>query len=322
MANYEIGVLAINATALARTLVIFDMVIRYVFMRYAKLPRIEDALTIMSYIYSSSLVPAFWLPKRHSNISRFKTLIGELKGDGDVLEMFFIPRGIRDQTIRKSKLWIQPLRDGYTPRKLRPAVPDNSLLSEQHQQNLSAAVDFGPYIGELRVLFAGDIFIDRRGPALRALLDAFRSDVKGAKQTLEGYMDSRWKTSLTTLNMDYEPHDFEQLEPGAHLAEIALLSFWNPTQLVQSLYNPMRGKQQDGNVPKRRGEFFELLATDTMTIIKLVEIEAIAGEMADTLEQIRYNTLEHHSQQRLKVRAIDATQSTRQYEKIHIRNFP
>ncbi|KZL82187.1 tetratricopeptide-like protein [Colletotrichum incanum] len=297
-------ILDINAAALARTLFMFDMVIRYIFMRYAKMPRIEDALTVMSYIYSSPFVPAFVAEKTEEHI---KTLIDELEGEGDVLEMFFIPRGTRDQIIRKLKHWIQPFGDDYTTKKLRPVVIGNLLRSEQQRQSLFGEsarpeVKDSKEIRELGVLFAGDIFIDRREPALRPLLDAFRSDVEGAKQTLEVYIDSHWKTNPTMLDMDYEPRRYEEFEAGVPLAELNRLLSGIPR-------NSLSG-------------FFEILATATMTLIKRVEIEAIAGEMADTLEQIRYNSLEHRSQKHHKVGAIDATQFPWQYDRIHMSNIP
>ncbi|KAK1566219.1 tetratricopeptide [Colletotrichum navitas] len=257
-------ILDINATASARTLVIFDMAIRYVFMRCAKMPRIEDELTVMSYIYSSAAVPAFVAEKLEEHI---ESVIAELEGDGDALEITKEFRG-------------------------------------------------------LGVLSSGDIFIGRREPALRPLLDAFRSRAQGAKHILEGYIDSHWKTNRTLLDMDYETRRYDELETGVPPRKSISSIELDPAQLVQSVYNPARLEPEDGHVLESLEGFFETLATATMTLLRRVQIEAIAGEMADILERIRYDGLGYCSQKPLKVGAIDATHFPRQYNRIHMRNIP
>ncbi|GKT49671.1 uncharacterized protein ColSpa_09852 [Colletotrichum spaethianum] len=257
-----------------------------------------------------------------------KTLIDELEGDEDVMAMFLIPRGTRDQIIKKLKRWLRPLGDNYTPKKLRPAVIDNFLRSEQHGQSLFGEArwpevnDSTKEFRELGVLFAEDVFIDRREPALRPLLDAFRSDAEGSKQALEEYIDANWRTNPTILDMDYESRRYEGLEPGATIAKLAQSIVLDPAQLMRSLYNPAKGQETDGQVLKTLSSLFEIMSTATMTLIKRVEIEAIAGEMADILERIRYDKLTHRSQKPLKVGAIDATQFPRHYDRIHMSNVP
>ncbi|WDK21941.1 tetratricopeptide [Colletotrichum graminicola] len=300
-------ILDINATALARTLVILDMVIRYAIMRCAKMPRIEDALTVMSYIYSSAVVPAFVAEKLEEHV---KSVIDELEGEGDVLEIFFIPRDTRNKIIKKLKQWIQPLADDYALKNLRPAVLKTALKDSTKE------------FRELGVLFAGDVFIGRREPALRPLLDAFRSNVQGAKQILEGYIDSHWKTNPTLLDMDYEARRDDVLDTSAPPRKFTPSIELDPAQLMQSIYNPARPKPEDGDVLESLDGFFETLATATMTLLQHVQIEAIAGEMADTLERIRYDGFGHRSQKPLKVGAIDATKFPRQYDRIHMSNIP
>ncbi|KDN67994.1 putative tetratricopeptide [Colletotrichum sublineola] len=318
-------ILDLNATALARTLVIFGIVIQYICMRAAKLPRIEDALTVMSYIYSSAVVPAFVAEKLEEHV---KLVIDELEGEGDVLEMFFIPRDTRYEIIKKLKHWIQPLGDDYAPKNFRPAVLNTYLRAEQHRKTLfgetapSVVKESPKEFRELGVLFAGDTFIGRREPALRPLLDAFRSDVQGAKQALEGYIDSHWKTNPTLLDMDYERRREEEIEPGASRGKLATTFELDPARLMRSLWNLTRSRPEDGNVLENLDKFFEVFATATMTLLQRVQIEAIAGEMVDTLERIRYDSLEHRSQKPQKVGAIDATQFPRQYDRIHMSNIP
>lgn len=203
--------LDINATALARMLVMFDMVYQYGAMKLAKLPRIEDALTVMGYLYSSAFIPAFVAQKMEEHI---RTLIDELESGEDILETIYVPQETRDEVIRKLKRWLEPLGDDYSPKKIRTAVVRNFIKTEQHRKDVfgEEAVDAHPDsknkeqdYRDFGVIFAPDVFIERREPALRPLLDAFRSGSKNSKKTPEEYIDSNWKTNPTVLDMDYEP---------------------------------------------------------------------------------------------------------------------
>lgn len=112
----------INAAALARTLIIFDMTFRYGVMKAQKLPRIEDALTVLAYMYSSAFIPKFVAEKILEHV---RTLIDHFEDteDGvgtDYMFMLYIPKETRIQVLRKLKQWTEPLGAMNATKRLRP----------------------------------------------------------------------------------------------------------------------------------------------------------------------------------------------------------
>ncbi|KAI8287173.1 hypothetical protein K4K60_012800 [Colletotrichum sp. SAR11_57] len=112
----------INAAALARTLIIFDMTFRYGVMKAQKLPHIEDALMVLAYMYSSAFIPKFVAEKILEHV---RTLIDHFEDteDGvgtDYMFMLYIPKETRIQVLRKLKQWTEPLGAMNATKRLRP----------------------------------------------------------------------------------------------------------------------------------------------------------------------------------------------------------
>lgn len=79
----HITMLDINAAALARVLVLFDMMFLYFSMRAQKMPRIEDALACMAYVFSSGFIPPFVHDKMMEHVN---ALVSDLEGGADLWE--------------------------------------------------------------------------------------------------------------------------------------------------------------------------------------------------------------------------------------------
>jgi hypothetical protein len=101
----HITVLDINAAFLAKTLIMFDMIMIYSILRAQKQPRIEDALTVMAYTYASAFVPSFVVTKMLEHI---RTLVDELEEDKEspgttVLGFLYLSKSTRTQVLHKLK---------------------------------------------------------------------------------------------------------------------------------------------------------------------------------------------------------------------------
>lgn len=97
---------------------------------------------------------------------------------------------------------------------------------------------------------------------------------------------------------------------------------WDPSDLIHNLSVPAQGRDENTNVLKSLAEFFDVLAISLVNLTRRVSVEIITGEMADVLERIRYNALEHRLKKPNKPKGIDPTQFPRQYDRIHMSNIP
>ncbi|KAI8307905.1 putative tetratricopeptide [Colletotrichum sp. SAR11_59] len=313
-------IIDINAAALARTLIMFDMGFRYAAMKTQKMPRIEDALTIMSYMFSSAFMPSFAAEKMLEHI---RTVIDELEeqGDGvgsDFMGMFYLPRETRIQVVRKLKQWAEPLGEKYATKRLRPLMMEN-LEIEKFRRSLMLNFDATkvPYenrsdleFNELGVVFGSQVFIKRREPELLPLLDAFRSGQQSSKAELLKHIDTHWVTNPTVLDMDYQPRREQEIRASQGLSEVPPGFDWNPAEMIKNLRSILSTEKEE-DVLKIVSEFFEHFSIAMMTLHSRIKIEVIAGEMADVLDRIRHGNLKHRLQRPNDVEAIDPTQFPR-----------
>ncbi|KAJ3954397.1 hypothetical protein N0V92_009090 [Colletotrichum tropicale] len=324
-------IIDINAAALARTLIMFDMGFRYAAMKTQKMPRIEDALTVMSYMFSSAFMPSFAAEKMLEHI---RTVIDELEeqGDGvgsDFLGMLYLPRETRMQVVRKLKQWAEPLGEKYARKRLRPLMMKN-LEIEKFRRSMMLNFDAAkvPYenrsdqeFNELGVVFGNQVFIRRREPELLPLLDAFRSGQQDSTAELLKYIDTHWVVNPTVLDMDYQPRREQEIRASQGLSEVPPGFDWNPAEMIKSLRSFLSTESEE-HVLKIVSEYFEHFSLAMMTLHSRIKIEVIAGEMADVLDRIRHGNLEHRLQRPNDVEAVDPTRFPREYDRIHMSNIP
>ncbi|KAL2209499.1 hypothetical protein CC79DRAFT_1356602 [Sarocladium strictum] len=115
--------------------------------------------------------------------------------------------------------------------------------------------------------------------------------------------------------LNYEQKQKTQANNGPYLE-------FSPLELVEHL-GVLVGKQKAsdtsiGLVMKT----FETFSMSTAMLVDRIQIEVIAGEMADVLERIRYGCLEHRSSKPSKPEGLDPTQFPNKYDRIAMSNIP
>ncbi|KAF6800163.1 tetratricopeptide [Colletotrichum musicola] len=314
----------INAAAIARTLIMLDMVMQYCLVKSQQLPRIEDALTVMAYVYTSAFIPPFVAMKLQEHI---KALIFHLEDGNEVFCFLYVPEETRAQVVYKLKQWSQPLGDNYAPKKIRPAVLKKFNRAEQQRkmafggdsdktQTEQAHRDFRDF----GAVFANDVFIGRREPELPALLADFRAGRPGAKEKLENPIDTKWQTNPTVLDMDYEPRRANIIPPGEPV-DLTPSIEWDPMALVKAVAPPSE-KSPTADGLASLGRFFEHLALSNMVLADRVDFELIIGEMAGVLERVQHDSLPRRALKPEEKDGLAPTRFPRQYDRIHMSNIP
>ncbi|KAK0385346.1 hypothetical protein NLU13_7822 [Sarocladium strictum] len=325
----HITILDINAASIAKTLIMFDMIMMYTILKTRKTPRIEDALTVMAYTYSSAFVPSFVVTKVLEHI---RTLIDELEEAESspgttVLGFLYLPKDTRTQVLRKLKQWAAPLAAHHAVAKLRPVARDKFRFAQKSARELFGPKPSAKFLKqcrqefeELGVLFAEQPFLQRRDPDLIPLIEAYRAKQPNAKKALEAYIDAEWKLNPTVIDLDHDVQLRAEAKGTGRPYE-PYLEF-NPLELVDHI-GDLAGKRTTTDtgigVAMR---LFEMLALSTMMLIGRIQIEVIVGEMADVLERIRYGCLEHRSHKPSAPSDLDPTRFPNRYDRIAMSNIP
>jgi hypothetical protein len=327
----------INAAALARTLIIFDMLFIYTVLKRQKMPRVEDALVVISYIYSSPFVPEFVEMKVLESI---RTLIDEFERDKDlpasaVLDTLWVPKATRDLVLRKLKQWAEPLGEAYTAKKLRAPIVKRFRRTQQQMEAAMGGLPPGPGakntqneddFSKVGAIFPNKAFLERRDPDLLPLLDAYRKKGSGAaaQKALEAHLDTKWRVNMTMLDMDYEPRRAIEASPGTDPMELLPVLDTDPNKVAEWLNPGIRPAKNSSGALDDIGTFFDTAAVSSLSLLGRVHIELIAGEMADVMERIRYDALEHRvpGASAPSKRPVDPSKFPREYDRIHMSNIP
>ena len=319
----------LNPAAIARTMIIFDMITVYMVYKAQKLPRIEDGLVVLAYLFSSFLVPPFVVVK---TLEHIRALIHSLEKDGDLpgttVSIFYVPRETRVQVLRVLKQWAKSLDDDLPPKKIRAAIlkvrqnnldRDNARMPgfDQNRTSQQCRSDFDDF----GVVFSEGPFMQRREPELVPLVRALRSGSIEAKKSLAEYLDTHWKANPTTFDLDFEKQ--KELEPPNE-GEVRPNVEGYPLNLIETLLDPLglSHGSTDENFLSGLGQMFDLLAITVMTMNDRLRVELIAGEMADFLERLQHGCLEHRSHRPPDSDSFDPTTFPRQYDRIHMSNIP
>lgn len=328
-------ILDLKAAALAKMIIIVDMLSRYSVMKFLKTKGHEDALIVASYVYCCQFLPPFVFEKLQEHIDH---LIEALEaGEEDLFPYLYVPPSSLHQVMRVLKQWKEPLSNHYSVPRARTFV--RCKVKSNRQQ---AEMYFGPSprvpstkdrkdFDALGVVFADQDFIQRREPRLGELYAAYESGSSVHMKDIEDYLDVTWKVNVTLLDSDHEATRNENLanisryhnsgcqawsvddgEPPANLAE------FDPVDLSDLFINDTLS----GTVIKKMSVFFEGVTLGLVMLNEKLAIEAIVGEMADVMERIRYDAMDHRSLAPKDDTSIDPRRFPKTFDRIHMSNIP
>jgi Domain of unknown function (DUF4470) len=319
-------ILDLKPAALARTVIILDMLQRYGFMKLLKTPGCDDALVVIAYLYSCTVIPPFVNDKLQEHITH---LLPVLETDDEpVSNWLFIPSKARRQIAYVLKQWQQPMEGVYRPSNIRSVVRMKLDLGEAQRRSIGFTPDRRHVKGfesdqkvfdELTVLLPLKDFADRREPELSPLMATYQSRQKNAAQLLSDYINETWKTNATLIDMDYEktrqpdwsgPPELAPDESKAPPLDV------DPLEVMGSL--PHMPESLPGAI-SRIGDFFSVVALGTVKAVETMKVEVVIGEMADVMERIRYDCLESRA---TPTGGIDPANFPRIYDRIHMSNIP
>ena len=328
--DLHITLVDINAAAIARTLILLDMVVVYSVLRAKNTPGIEDAPAIMAYLYATQVVPAIVNQKLQMHI---EALLGNLEnGDEPLYDWLYLPTATRKAVTQVLRRWQNPPQDCcYSPRLIRRTVSSKikrerikTSVMYGHSRRMEAEPGFEldrESFDDLGVVLPSKSFAERRDEPLVALMEEYRKGFKAAKQKLAAHIDENWVTNLTLIDFDYSEARNNANDPLYPMvddeAKVPSIES-DPTELARMLPAIAGGEGVLGIV----GDFF---ASTALIILQLgtqnrLMIEAMVGEMTDIMERLRWDCLE--SRPSSADAKIVPAKFPRQYDRIHMSNIP
>ncbi|KAH6623940.1 hypothetical protein F5144DRAFT_623763 [Chaetomium tenue] len=328
--DLQVTLVDINAAAIARTLIFLDMLVLYSFLRIKKTPGIEDAPTIMAYLYATQVVPAAVNEKLQTHIEA--VLLGLETEQEPLHGWLYLPL-----TARKAVAWVlrrwqnPPQKSCYSPGTIR-----RTILARVNDERAKRSAMYGhdgrtkaepgfkldhKSFDDLGVVLPSKGFAERRDEPLVALMKRYRQGSEAAKEKLAAHIDENWVANLTLIDFDYSEvrnGADDPLYPMVNDEDEVPAIEGDPTEIA----NMFPGIYSNKGVLENVGEFF---TTTALMLTRLVGenrfmIEAMVGEMTDVMERLRWDCLESRSPS--PDAKINPAKFPRQYDRIHMSNIP
>ncbi|KAI9149886.1 hypothetical protein HJFPF1_09632 [Paramyrothecium foliicola] len=274
---------------MARTLLILGMIHRYITLRTSGIPEHEDALKVLSYVYTCQVIPAFALEKLHEQI---ELLITELEMGFFAFSCIQVAKQCAPAIIRVLKQWQKGPSNQHTVaivRKTVTTMPKLGMLIDE--EGMGSGFDRKCF-KELGVLFASNKFIKRREPNLLGMVAQYKEN--GRKRELSEYVDAHWKLNPTMFDDDFE---------NSHMCE-------------EDRY------AQLGFLPMEFGTKFDSISLSLLQLADRLKIECIVSEMCEMMDRLRYNALQHRNNPPASPEAHDPRGFPSFYDRIHMSNIP
>ncbi|KAK1752247.1 tetratricopeptide [Echria macrotheca] len=320
--HLHITMVDLKAAAIARTLILMDMMLKYSIMAHKKVPGSEDAPVVMAYLYAGHVVPAAVNEKLQDSI---KELVEDLEEGNSVFDGVFLAEETKKAVLRVLKQWQSPLDAGYyRTGVVRTAVRNRSRdtamqleMVRGKREDAKGLEKDRKSFDDLAVLLPSEAFAERRDPALVDLMKNYHKGSKSATRELAAHVDANWVTNWTLIDFDDVESCVKESIFGETDEQRVPAIEWDPLDLTQSL---VFIGNLDG-VLESVGAFFTNVSRGLLALFgeKCLTVEAIVGEMTDTMERIRWDCLEGRRESSGK---LDPSKFPRKYDRIHMSNIP
>ncbi|KAJ3534692.1 hypothetical protein NM208_g7439 [Fusarium decemcellulare] len=299
-------ILDLKPAALARVLILFNMMLQVDAEMSEQVPNAKDYFLTMAYIFGCQVIPPFVEDKLQSNITG---LIKRLEGQDAALPFIYVPQHDREPLIRV----LQDVRRFVQQKHWENGLHTAHYFGQGLESGSEAERnDFDRFTALLPP--AG--VVNRREPSLVGPLAEYRSTGKSKK--LSQHIDSTWRINNTLIDYDFAGRSREQGD------EESLPLEFRPLEVIESmgLFGPT--KKANTSSIEQLADIFRAFSISTLNLglQKRLVVEVIIGEMADVMERIRYNLLDHRQSTPNNDSTLDPTTFPQTFDYVHMSNIP
>ncbi|KAM3512042.1 hypothetical protein MY11210_004302 [Beauveria gryllotalpidicola] len=318
--NLHITMLDLKHAALAKALILFNMMHQIDKEMTTKGPHPTDYFLVMAYVFACQIIPPFVQAKLQSNI---QDLIERLENRKEPLSFIHLHACDTEAVIRVLRQWQSPWPAISKPAHVRKIIMDNTPPPGPLAPNKGPDGPEKKDFKKFAALFPSQALARQWEPSLADTLAEYNKTGKGKK--LLQQIDLTWAVNNTLI--DYDFADYELETPGGSSAYLE----FDPLEMVSAAdfaaESGKPDKAKKNNSIDRLADLFRVHTISTMKLHsqKRLTVEMIAGEMTDIMERIRYNALQHRRPDPKSPKnneSSDPTKFPQTYDYIHMSNIP
>lgn len=320
--HLHVTMLDINPAALARALILFNMMYLLDTEVNEQGPHPTSYFPSMAYIFSCQIIPPFAYV--HLQVS-IKSLIKRLEGEEKPLPFTYVQDCDRERVIRVLKHWQQPWSGLATVEAAKKVVEKKNSNNAARARALGGERERGEEhpekkdIDRFSTLLPSAKLAEEWEPSLSDNLADYRKTGNGEK--LQQQIDSTWFVNNTLIDYDYANFALEQGNGSFPTIE------FDPLHVVGAMDLMTQGSKPESDEKcaiEALAAIFRLHTISTMQLMskKRVSVELVAGEMSDFMERVRHNVLAYRHEASKTSGSLDPTKFPQTYDYIHLSNVP
>jgi len=313
--KYHFTVLDLKAPAIARDLIILDLLIKLSKIQDKTLPEWTDTLTAIYFIFATPIVPGHVYETLQRTVQE---IISDISDPGKLPGWLYLYEPDKEAVVKTLRSWETETLKRFDTRLIRQLAMSHNVktsvqLSAMGGQSL---VPPGCEKERARFLETGMLepapeFLKRHDEELQKLLG---ETSKKSKTEMGKYLDMNWKTNVTVIDLEWEDNKWTSEPPDMG---------FHPFDVAGQLIEETGIKPKD---PKRlfdyTTEFFIRAARALGQLEGQLTIEVVMGELLETLEKIRFGLLDRRSDTLQGEKNSESDLFPLCYDRIHMSNIP
>lgn len=333
-------ILDVKATMLARDLILFALLddisltmalsqIETLGLDEQRMGQFVETLTVAAYFYLAQVMPAYAWDRIQAIIKR---LLHSFDHSKQPISWVYIPATVQAAVRPTLESWKLGPVGPYSTQRVRELAKQEevqmklmmgmmSIIHDRDPNESFSHLKFDKYIYKnFSIVLPLENLLVTHDPKLVTILEDYRKKDRGAKKRLTSYIDSNWKPNLSLADILWERENVppEYLPPP----DMAL----SPFAVVEHLMKGSLGEA--GTSPSCGNTLMEFATAYFMSVGGAIAalrhrmmVEVCVGEMAEFLEQIRYQGLDRSTETESKDCVLSA-KSPLKYHVIHMSNIP
>lgn len=284
--SLHITMLDLKHAALAKALILFNMMHLVDEEMMTKGPHPTDYFLVMAYVFACQVIPPFVQKKLQSNI---QDLIERLENKEEPLSFIYLHACDTEAVIRVLRQWQSPWPAISKPAHVRKVIKDQTPspgpLAPKKGPDGPEKIDYKKFAA----VFPSQALARQWEPSLADTLAEYKKTGKG--EELLQQIDLTWAVNNTLIDYDFADHGLNV--PGGSFPHLE----YDPLEMVSATDFASRDGQPDkakkNNAIDRLADLFRVHTISTIKLHsqKRLTVEMIVGEMTDIIERIRYNAL-------------------------------
>ncbi|KAI1498753.1 hypothetical protein F5X99DRAFT_431519 [Biscogniauxia marginata] len=304
--------LDLKPAAIARNLLVFELLSEY------SAVALDETMACIIYVYASQIMPPFAYREMQKALS---SVIRKLEEGKPLLDWLYVPESQQGSICHHLRSWQKDLYGKYDTASFKEWASEqarkqviNQFRAQGKMPNtvLPGAEKEGELFATFGFMAPNDQLLRKHESTLENLIGKFQGGKPNSRERLSDYLDKNWKPNVTLIDIDWESE--REME--------AIFPPWigtDPCRLAKSLYPPVE-PVKSSSLMHHIETFFQCVVYSMKELRTRLTVEVLVGEMTDTFERIKYNTLKQRcegSQGRLNPEKFPKS-----YDRIHMSNIP